>query len=357
MPVTVVVGGQYGSEGKGKMVSYLSCAASDPTSVVRCGGSNAGHTAQGFGQTLRLRQVPSGVVNKNCSLYLAAGMVIDLPVLLAEIELTSLDPSRLRIDRNAIVMRQDDSNAEKHAGLRDRIGSTLSGTGFATARKVLRQEGVDLARTVPQLKGFISNVSEQINDAVDRGEHVIVEGTQGMGLSLHHADHYPYVTSRDTTASAFLSDAGLAPALVTETILVLRTYPIRVAGKSGHMYLEITWDDVRQRSGYPYPIAEYTTVTNALRRIGEFDWELAEQAVRLNRPTAIAIHGADYIDYLDYGKRDWTLLGAKSRAFIDEIETRLNTIVGYVFTGPKEGQLIDRGVSAQTKIRRAVSVA
>lgn len=350
MPLTVVVGGQYGSEGKGKLVSYLACTARSHVSVVRCGGSNAGHTAQGFGRTYLLRQLPSGVVANHCRLYLAAGMLIDPQVLFREIAHWHISPRRLRIDRNAAVITEEDIIREKQLGLRERLGSTLSGTGSATARKVLRDEKLRLASDVPELSEFIGDVSRELNEALDRGDKVIVEGTQGFGLSLHHSDSFPFVTSRDTTAAAFLSEVGLSPRLVTDLFMVLRSYPIRVGGYSGPMRDETTWDYVAAAAGHPKELVEYTTVTGILRRVGEFDWALADRAVQINRPTALTLHGVDYIDYKDYGKRAWQDLGPRTKTFVHILEKRLGVPVAYVFTGPEEGQIIDR--RRQVNMRR-----
>ena len=336
------MGGQYGSEGKGKLVSHLACTLGANVSVVRCGGSNAGHTARGLGKVYTLRQLPSGVVSDECKLYLAAGMLIDLTVLMREIADCHISRWRLRIDRNAAVITEQDIIQERHLGLHGRIASTLSGTGHATARKVLRDENLLLASAVPELSGFIGDVSRELNHDLDQGQQVIVEGTQGFGLSLHHSDAFPFVTSRDTTASNFLAEAGLSPLLVTHVIMVIRTYPIRVGGKSGPLENEIDWDCVTARAGYLRTIREYTSVTGTMRRVGEFDWRLVERAVQINRPTAIALHGADYLDYADYGKCTWDELGSKTRTFVESVEERLGVPVVYIFTGPGESHIIDR---------------
>src|SRR4051794_26117740 len=109
MPLTVIVGGQYGSEGKGKLASYLACTTPGGVASVRSGGSNAGHTAYRRGRAYKLRQLPCGAVSDESRLYLAAGMVIDLPVLLREMADLDISPSRLTIDRNAVVMSSADS--------------------------------------------------------------------------------------------------------------------------------------------------------------------------------------------------------------------------------------------------------
>src|SRR5436309_1462989 len=109
MPLTVVVGGQFGSEGKGKLVSRLACRAKGPVAVVRGGGSNAGHTAEGCGRRLMLRQLPSGAVNPDALLAMSAGMQIDLEVLLREIETVGVEREHLIIDPNATLISPEDS--------------------------------------------------------------------------------------------------------------------------------------------------------------------------------------------------------------------------------------------------------
>lgn len=341
MPVTVVVGGQYGSEGKGKIVSYLSIA-DDVDCVVRCGGPNAGHTIDYQGRKCLLRQVPSGMVNPRTRLYLAPGSVVNPEILLDELNKYGVDKARLKIDRNAVVITAKEIEHERKLESRRKICSTLSGTGSATSKKVLRNGSVMPAQKHPSLQEFISDVSEAINRAYDEGRRIVVEGTQGFGLSLHHSDDYPYVTSRDTTAAGFLSEAGLSPFCVDEVIMVIRTYPIRVGGKSGPLKNEITWDKVSKRSGYPHPIREYTTVTQRLRRVAEFDFDLVQRAAKFNRPTKIALHGIDYICYEDLGKTQLDDLTLKSKAFIKEIEERIGIPVAFIYTGPKNEAIIDR---------------
>src|SRR5437667_411509 len=140
-------------------------------------------------------------------------------------------------------MRKD---YERELNLRERLSSTLCGVGSAVARRALR--GIDVrtaettAKDVSWLASLITNVSQEANLALDRGKKVLVEGTQGFGLSLYHSDSYPKATSRDTTVAGFLSEIGLSPLLVTEIVLVFRTFPIRVAGEQAGPLNEITWE-------------------------------------------------------------------------------------------------------------------
>lgn len=350
MGVTVVVGGQYGSEGKGKLVAHLARATRRPIAVVRCGGTNSGHTVEYRGAPYPFRQLPSAAVVDDVALFLGAGMVLDIDLLLKEASDIGLDPRRLRVDQNAVLLDERDVAAETGSSLRERVGSTLSGTGSATARKVLRDSTQRTARSAQELKHLVTNVSRELNELVDAGTQVIVEGTQGMGLSLHHSSHFPYATSRDTSAAAFLSEVGLAPTLVSDVIAVFRTYPIRVAGNSGPLPNEISWDELARRAGSSRPFGEFTTVTKKLRRVGEFDWDQAQEAVQINRPTALAIHGLDYINFADRGARSLIELSRDSRVFLESVESRLGVPVHYAFTGPRNDDVVDLIESRPTQI-------
>lgn len=160
---------------------------------------------------------------------------------------------------------------------------------------------------------------------------MIVEGTQGFGLSPLHSGYYPHVTSRDTTASAFIGEAGLSPVDVDQIILVLRSYPIRVGGNSGHLPNETTWEYVSAQSGYDAHISEYTSVTNVLRRIGMFDPKIVHQAIQVNNPTHIVLNHLDYID-----SSISTLLGVnyskKAIKFLFDLETQIGRRIAFVGT-------------------------
>jgi adenylosuccinate synthase len=341
MGVTVVVGGQFGSEGKGKLVAHLARTAPTPVAVVRCGGTNSGHTVEYQGRPYPFRQLPSATVAEGVPLFLSAGMVIDPALLSKELDDLGVDRSRIHIDRNAVVVDKVDLKRERRSRLRARVGSTLSGTGSATARKVLRDPSQSRMSEVSEFRDVVTDVSSRLNALIDEGWQVIVEGTQGIGLSLHHSPHFPFATSRDTSASAFLSEAGLSPLLVTDILLVLRTFPIRVAGNSGPLPGEITWQEVARRSGSSEPLSEITTVTGKVRRVAEFDWDQALRATRLSRPTGLVIHGLDYLDFNDRRIREPVELSSLSKQFVAEVESRLSVPVVLGFTGPGESDVVD----------------
>lgn len=339
MSVWVVVGGQYGSEGKGKIAAFITLQE-EIDICVRCGGPNSGHClVDESGQMLALRQIPTGYVRPEARLLIPSGGLIDLDVLKKELDQLCLGPDRVGIDRHAMIIEENDRQAERELHLRERLSSTLCGVGSAVARKVLRGDDVRLAERAAEkaawLKPYLADVSAEINRGIDRGKKVLVEGTQGFGLSLYHSEAYPKTTSRDTSAAGCISECGISPRLVKEIVLVLRTFPIRVAGQqAGPMFEEISWEEIENKSGSPRAIAEYTTVTGKLRRVGKFDYELAKRAIAVNRPTAVALNFLDYLDFSNSTSTRWMDLTDNARDFVRSVEA-LGVPVEYLGTGPK----------------------
>lgn len=328
------VGLQWGSEGKGAICAQL---ARNYSAAVRTGAPNAGHTIIDGGTTYKMRSIPCAWVNRAARLLIGAGGLVNMEVLKSELLMLPRDvKDRLVIDRNAGIVDRGDAESEEYKKMNAFNGSTAEGVGPAQARKVLRQNGV-LARDVPFLQNFMGNVADELNDRVDMGEAIMLEGTQGFGLCLNHGD-YPFVTSRDVLASSLLSDAGLAPQTQRHVYGILRTYPIRVAGNSGPMgdkVKEITWRDVEERCGAPVgSIIERTTVTNRIRRVSELNWDMLHRAVKMNRPNGIFVTFLDYLDWKDHLQTEWSELTMKSRTFIDQIQNVLDVPVLGVTTGP-----------------------
>lgn len=224
--VDVLVGGQYGSEGKGNIVGHI---APEYALLVRVGGPNAGHKVYAEPTPEAYFHLPSGTERApKAQLVLGAGAVIFPPKLLQEIAIHHVEAERLSIDPHAMIIEDADIESEKV--LLDTISSTAQGVGAATARKIMGRGGktnptVQLAKDVPELKPFIRESQEILERAFVRGERVLLEGTQGTSLSLHHGI-YPWVTSRETSVAGCLADAGIASTRVRRVIMVCRTYPI-----------------------------------------------------------------------------------------------------------------------------------
>jgi adenylosuccinate synthase len=335
MSVTVVVGGQYGSEGKGKAVSLLAGEHRRHCAVVRCGGPNSGHIVVEHDREYCFRLLPAGVVY-GCRGFLAPAALVDIEVLRGEIQSFGVTPDLFAVDPFSAVISDEMKAAEQ--GLVKAISSTGSGTGAATAAKCLRSPTAKLIKDVVEqhawLKPFVRDVRSEVHALIESGWRIIVEGTQGLGLSLHHSRMYPHTTSKDTTAAQFIMEAGLSPRLVDEIVVVVRTFPIRVAGEqAGPLQDEITWDDLRRESGYPEDLTELTTVTRKQRRVGRFDIGLVMKACQINRPTSLVVHGLDYLGFENLGVTQFSGLNARAKRFLESVRKSTDVPIKYAFTG------------------------
>lgn len=336
MPVTVVVGGQFGSEGKGKVAHYFAREL-NASVAIRCGGPNSGHTViDPSGKPLIFQQLPTASIIPDISIVLCAGMYIDPDILFREIEIAKLPPERLFIDPNAVIITPEIKKAEKNSGLVDSIGSTGSGTGEAVVRRIKRFENVIFAKDEPRLSSLIRDTKEFVGRRIETGDRIILEGTQGFGLSLLHSPFYPYVTSRDTSAAGFVSEAGLSPLDVDDIILTIRSYPIRVGGNSGPLAAEINWETVKKRSGARIDLTEKTSVTGKKRRIAEFDKDIVQKAIKTNKPTKIVLNHLDYIDW----KSRCRGISIKTNDFIENVKILINSDINYFGFGPSSNNLV-----------------
>lgn len=330
MGVTIIVGGQYGGEGKGKVTSYLSLR-DKPAITARSGGPNSGHTMYYNNKRYGLRMVPSGVICNTTRLLLGAGAFIDPEILLHEINELEIS-DRIGVDFQAGIIEHSHKQSEQsNEHLRDEIGSTCSGTGAAGSERALRT--LKLAQDIDSLKPFLTDVAWEINEAADAGLDIIVEGTQGFGLSLYHGS-YPYVTSYDTSASSVAASLGLGPKKVDEIIVIIRTFPIRVA--PGPLKNELSFSESEQLG-----IIEHGTVTGRPRRVGRFDMELMKRAIMINSATQIALTGVDYLNNKARGIHNYEKLPQNVKAFISKIENETKTPVTLISTGPETESMID----------------
>jgi len=344
--VDVLVGGQFGSEGKGHIASYL---APEYQVLVRVGGPNAGHTVFETPKPHKLHLLPSGTPrNEDANIVIGPGAVVDVDLLLQEIARFKVDFARLSVDPKAMIIEKSDRGDEQR--LKESIGSTGQGVGSATARRIAeRGKGsVRLARDIKELQPFIRSTGEQLEKAYSAGQRLLLEGTQGTGLSLYHGD-YPYVTSRDTTVAGCLAEAGIAPSRVRKAIVVCRTYPIRVQNPanstSGPMAQEISWEEISKRSGIPLDElkeTEKTTTTNRQRRVAEFDWSLLRRSVALNCPTDLALTFVDYLTIKNRNSRRFERLDEATIRFINEIERVACAPVSLISTRFDYRSIIDR---------------
>jgi len=334
MPVSVVVGGQYGSEGKGKVALELVRRDRSTAIVVRPGGTNSGHTVYARdGRRFVLRQLPAASIDGNVTVVLPAGSYIDVGVLFREVAEVGLAARQLVIDPRAHVIRTEHVEWERKAHLVENIGSTGSGTGAAVISRYARcaasiPHGTE-AGEIADLLPFVRDTAPILDAALKDGRRILIEGTQGYGLSPIHGDAWPKCTSRDTTAAAFLSEAGLSPIVVDEIVLVLRCHPIRVAGDSGPLAGETCWDEIAASAGIAGDLREFTSVTHKVRRVGVFDPELVRRAIVANAPTSIVLNHLDYVDSAVAGRASLT---PKAVDFVRAVETAIGRSIDFVGT-------------------------
>ena len=318
--IDVLVGCQYGSEGKG-LVSAEIAKNNKYDWVVSVNSAQAGHTAYVGGNKIVTRHLPSScLTNTEARIFIGPGSVINLKVLIEEIDkVESLGISikdRLYIARTATVITDDDITKEKDRHLTDQIGSTSEGISTALCRKISREKEAIIGNHPIGMehdsKYYYIVSSDWLSGS--SGE-VFLEGSQGHGLSIFE-DHYPFCTSRDTSTAAFISYARMNPRNIRHVYGVYRTFPIRVGGNSGPMYEEKSWSDIAKISGYE-ELSEYTTVTGRLRRIGLWDHALARYATRINGVNRPVLTFANYLSKEIEGVTDSKVWDNKVKLAID----------------------------------------
>ncbi len=331
MPLTVVVGGFFGDEGKGKIVGYLALR-DKPVAAVRTGATNAGHTVVHAGRAYKLRALPSAIIEPGVRLYIARGALIHYRVLLEEVEKYGVRERVVVDEATGVITDEHVERERRDEYLAKRIGSTLTGVGAAMVDRVLRR--LPLARDIPELKGLLGDVQEMVWGHLDRGESVVIEATQGYWLSLYHGT-YPYVTSRDTTASAALSEVGLGPHDVDDVIVVFKAFVTRVG--EGPLPGELSEEEAEKLG-----LVEYGTVTGRRRRVAPFNIKLAKRAVRANTATMAALTKLDVLYPEARGVRSWEKLPERARKWIEEIEAELGVPIALIGTGEDALDTVDR---------------
>jgi adenylosuccinate synthase len=334
MPVTVVVGAQWGDEGKAKVIDLLS---KEHTYVVRYqGGHNAGHTVVVDGERYALQLVPSGILYDHVIPVIANGVVVDLPTLFSEIDMLESrghSCAELKVSSRAHLIfpwhQAHDAIAEAMRG-DDKIGTTLKGIGPAYADKarrvgirvgdvldpdrfagLVRERAIAENTLIEQAGGDTLNVDEIVasfgelgarvapyvsdtvgllHGALASGAHVLLEGAQATFLDLDHGT-YPYVTSSNPTAGGACAGTGLGPRDIDRVVGITKAYTTRVgAGPFPTELFDVdgeTLVDVGK---------EFGTVTGRRRRAGWLDCVMLRQAVRLNSLTELALTKLDILD-------------------------------------------------------------
>jgi adenylosuccinate synthase len=355
-----VVGGQYGSEGKGKIAGHLARKYNVDYSICSF-SSQAGHTFyDNDGSKWMVQQVPMAVCNPNTKLLISQGAIIDLGILHREISQFGLSPDRLRIHPKAIVIQQrnKDYECEMLSGPK-RIASTCKGNGAAMSDFVLRQDNVITMDMVEEFHDYLADTRAIINKSLDNGARCMAECAQGFSLDIYQG-FYPYVTSRGCSVAAELARIGVAPQQVGNVYGVYRTFPIRVGnieddkgeqlGFSGNGFddqTEVTWGDITKESKSDKPILERTTVTDRIRRV--FTWSKKQfgLSVRVLGVTHLALTFVDYIDSNEYSKSgNFDEVGTSDavrgwiRDNIYDVISGTSVYVEFLGTGPNDDMII-----------------
>lgn len=346
--IHVVIGGQFGSEAKGHVTQWLVSQMTRPGSQVlniRTGGPNAGHTAYRPQSDVpfKFRQLPVGILHPRCDVAIAGGSEIDLDVLNREIEDVEaagyVVDRRLYIDPEATIVEQ--RHILEESEMVGRIGSTAKGIGAARSARIMRTalRFTDVWHRVPRAipKSTQVLVREFFQYRQEMNSHrIVIEGTQGHGLGLH-AGYYPYCTSGDVDTVDQLAACRIHPAeFRIQPWVVLRTYPIRVAGNSGPMHREIDFTELSARMGVVVE-PERTTVTNRIRRIGEWDPDLARSAVSANGGQ-LANVALTFVDYWYPDLAGSIVRPPDAHPFwvkVRQIEDEVGTRVFAASTGPR----------------------
>ncbi len=332
MSCSVIVGAFWGDEGKGKIISYL--ALKDNLDFcVRTGSVNAAHTVWFEGKKYALHMVPAAFINPKTRLLIAAGANVDVKTFFDEMALTQVDAKRMGIDQNASIIEQKHCEQDKASAVNKGIGTTGRGVGPALEERVRRT--AKLAKDIPELKPYLADEIGEVNDGLDAGKSVLLEGTQGFMLSLFLGGGYPYVTGRDTGASAIASEAGVGPTRVDDVIIVYKSFMTRVG--AGPLPGEITKEEALKRGWF-----EVAAGTGRDRRSAPFDFDLAKKTAKINGATQAAMTKLDCIYPSCKGARKYNDLPKEAKDFIKEAETRTGVPIVFIGTGPDALDLIDR---------------
>jgi adenylosuccinate synthase len=328
MTRTIVVGGQYGDEGKGKIISYLALE-DNPEVIARGGvGPNAGHEVNYKGKRYPLRMVPCGFVNEKARLLIGAGVFVNPEVLIKELDLID-GHKRFGIDFRAGVITKDHIERDGASENSKKIGTTKTGCGPAVSDRVNRV--AKLAVDFPELKPYITDVVKEVNQA----KNVMIEGTQGFMLSVLYGT-YPFVTSKDVSASTIAADVGLGPTKIDDVVMVLKSYTTRVG--SGPLKHEVSVDEAKAKN-----MQEYGTVTGRPRRSSpDLHYDDLRLAATINGATQLAITKIDIRFKGNDKVRKYNDLTKEAKTFIEDTEKHVGVPITLIGTGPDAEDIIDR---------------
>lgn len=333
--VNIVIDGQWGSTGKGKLCGLL--GMEKPDFVVSSFGPNAGHTFVGVdGVPVIFKGIPSSACTATeAQILIAPDSVIKLESFMREVEY--IGAHRVLVDGRVAVVTEDDVQAAQITG--HHLAGTMQGTGHAIARKILRLKDTKLAKDILP-KQLIGDVCSIIRQGVKDGKKILFELSQGFDLSINHGTDYPYLTSRDITVGAAINSMGISHRDVAQVIGSIRTYPIRVGnidgGYSGPCWpdqSEVTWDQVTTLSRSRANLLEHTTVTKRVRRVFTFSLMQLCRFVEVNKPDFLFLNFAQYVSAKNAGIRCKEDMSPELVSFVATIESTCGVPVKLIGTG------------------------
>lgn len=336
MGVDIIVGGQGGDEGKGKISAYLALK-NNYDICMRVPAPQAGHSIHYNGKRVGLALLPCGLVNENSRLLIGAGGLVSVDKLVDEIKIINLSPKRLGIDyKTTIVTKEhlEEERANNH--LMKDIGSVGRGIGPCRRDKLMRKSDLLFARDVKELSDYLTDTKLEVYSALGANKKIILEVDHGAKLDLIHGE-YPYVTSRSTNASSALGEAGIGPRDVQEVYVILKPYVTRVG--PGPLEQEI-FDDKTLEWAHTLG-GETGTVSGRLRRVGKFEWNNALEVMRMNSCTKIAITHMDCFE--EIGE---SLGYSNSKKFLEDVMKNLCSKFPYpkislLSYGPEEKDVVE----------------
>ena len=375
MPADVIIGGQWGDEGKGKLVDLL---AKDYSAVVRfSGGNNAGHTVINEYGKFKLHLIPSGILHPKVTCVIGNGCVIDPNILIEEIKNlkesgVNISPENLIIsDKAHIILSHhiEKDLAQENARADFKIGTTGRGIGPAYMDKVgrsgVRMESLhQWPKWSAKLGKYIKSTEKILRDILNNGQNIMLEGAQGALLDIDHGS-YPYVTSSNSTIGGALTGTGLIPADFRDILGVFKAYTTRVG--EGPFPTEINQLD-KVGKHLVEKGKEFGTTTGRERRCGWFDIESAKHSIMINGFNKIAIMKLDVLDGIEklkvhmgvvnerassskyetitgwkestFGITEYEDLPNNAKIYLKFLEESLNTKICIISTGPERDQTI-----------------
>ncbi len=317
----VVVGGQWGDEGKGKIVDFL---AEQADIVARAtGGNNAGHTVVVGDKTFKFHLLPSGVIHPTKLSVCGNGMVIDPKVIVSEIE--GIEKEGFKVTKDTLLIASNshvitDEQIEKDKSTGKKVGTTGRGIGPCYMAKIERT-GVRMREFVKgdsaeakKLRPLVADTYIVLNEALESGKKILVEGAQGTMLDIDHGT-YPFVTSSNPTAGGACTGLGIGPTKIDSVVAIIKAYTTRVGRGpfpteqgtdeqtlNENKEDELTEEEIKKANdGDEYCAgkvlrksgAEYGTTTGRARRTGWFDAVVARYSARINGLTSFALTKGD----------------------------------------------------------------